>query len=303
MPSPWCGESRRSWPWAHSRAAGLRALTSLGQVTDVDLEAAIASWLVPNAAVGVTDAAGSETLVGDPLWKVRIASVSKLLVGYVALIALEEGSIALDDPAGPPGATVGDLLAHSSGLAFDSPAVIAPPRQRRIYSNNGIERFASHLASAAGMSFEEYLTLGVLEPLRMESTELRGSPAHDVWSTVADLLVFCRELLAPTLVAPGTVAMATRPHHPDLGGMLPGVGRMDPNPWGLTFEIKGDKTPHWTGTTNSPDTYGHFGGSGTFLWIDPAAGLGCVALTDRDFGPWALEAWPDFSDRVLASRS
>jgi CubicO group peptidase (beta-lactamase class C family) len=272
-------------------------------VTDADLEAAVESWHVSHASAGVTDAAGSETLVGDPLWQVRIASVSKLLVAHVALIALEEGSIRLEDPAGPTGATVGDLLAHSSGLAFDSPAVIAPPRQRRIYSNHGIEQFASHLASATGMSFDEYLTLGLLQPLNMATTELRGSPAHDIWSTVGDLLVFCRELLAPTLVAPATVAMATQPRHAELGGMLPGVGRMDPNPWGLGFEVKGEKTPHWTGTMNSPNTYGHFGGSGTFLWIDPVAGLGCVALTDRDFGPWALEVWPDFSDMVLASRS
>jgi len=26
-----------------------------------------------------------------------------------------------------------------------------------------------------------------------------------------------------------------------------------------------------------------------------------VALADRDFGPWAIEAWPAFSDRVLAA--
>lgn len=241
--------------------------------------------------------------IGDASWQVRIASVSKLLVGYVALIALEEGSIALDEPAGPPGATVGDLLAHCSGVAFDSPAIIAPPRQRRIYSNSGIEQFVSHLEKSTDMAFDDYLSLGVLEPLGMTSTELRGSPAHGVWSTVTDLLGFCRELLRPSLVAPKTVAMATAPHHPELAGMLPGVGRMDPNPWGLTFEIKGSKHPHWTGTSNSPQTYGHFGGSGTFLWIDPVAGIGCVALTDRAFGPWALDTWPRFSDAVLASRS
>ncbi len=153
------------------------------------------------------------------------------------------------------------------------------------------------------MRFAEYLEVGLLEPLGMTSTVLRGSPAHDVWSTVADLLAFSRELLDPSLVAPKTVAMARTPHHPELMGMLPGVGRMDPNPWGLTFEIKGSKQPHWTGSANSPQTYGHFGGSGTFLWIDPVAGIGCVALTDRNFGPWALEAWPRFSDAALASRS
>lgn len=260
-------------------------------------------WPVDRAAAGFTDATARRIVMGNPEWRIRIASVSKLLVGYVALIALEEGSIGLDEPAGPPGATVGDLLAHSSGLAFDSPAVMAPPRERRIYSNRGIELFTHHLEMATDMRFAEYLELGLLGPLGMTSTELRGSPAHDVWSTVTDLLAFCSELLEPSLIAPTTVAMATTPHHPELMGMLPGVGRMDPNPWGLAFEIKGSKHPHWTGDANSPRTFGHFGGSGTFLWVDPVAGIGCVALTDRNFGPWALEAWPRFSDAVLASKS
>ena len=36
------------------------------------------------------------------------------------------------------------------------------------------------------------------------------------------------------------------------------------------------------------------------LWIDPDAQLGLVALTDRNFGPWAAEAWPVLADAVLA---
>ena len=46
---------------------------------------------------------------------------------------------------------------------------------------------------------------------------------------------------------------------------------------------------------------GHFGGSGTFVWIDPDAGLALVALTDRTFGAWAIEAWPRFADAVLSA--
>ena len=149
------------------------------------------------------------------------------------------------------------------------------------------------------MPFGDYLRQAVLEPLGMARTELRGSPAHGVWSSVADLLRFSRELLRPTLVVPGTLADATRPHFPELAGVLPDIGRFDPNPWGLTFEIRDDKRPHWTGRKNSPRTFGHFGGSGSFLWVDPDAALAAVALSDREFGPWALEAWPAFSDAVL----
>ena len=50
-----------------------------------------------------------------------------------------------------------------------------------------------------------------------------------------------------------------------------------------------------------PATFGHFGGSGTFLWVDPPLDRALVCLTDRDFGPWALEAWPAFSDDVIST--
>ena len=84
---------------------------------------------------------------------------------------------------------------------------------------------------------------------------------------------------------------------------LPGLGHQKPNDWGLGFEIRDSKSPHWTGATSSPRTYGHFGQSGTFLWVDPDAGVGCTALTDRDFGSWAIDAWPPFTDGVLAALS
>jgi CubicO group peptidase (beta-lactamase class C family) len=268
-------------------------------VSDDDLTPLVAGWPVDTVSAGVTGPQRTVGLAGDPEWVTRIASVGKLLVGLAALVAVEEGTVDLDNPAGPEGSTVRHLLAHASGLAFDQDRSIAPPGRRRIYSNSGIERFADHLAARAGMPFEEYLRLGVLEPLGMDHTELRGSPAHAVWSTVLDLLTFSRELLRPKLVSAATLADATRPHFPDLGGVLPDVGRFEPNPWGLTFEIRDDKWPHWAGQRNSPATFGHFGGAGSFLWVDPEPELAAVVLTDRDFGPWALEAWPRFSDAVL----
>lgn len=264
-----------------------------------DLSALVASWPVETVSAGVTDSRSTLGVGGDPDRLMPIASVGKLFVGVAALIALEEGSLDLDEPAGPEGSTVRHLLAHASGLAFDQDRTIAPPGRRRIYSNAGIERFVEHLEAKTGMSFEEYLHLGVLEPLGMTATELRGSPAHAGWSTVSDLLAFSRELLAPTLVSRETFEDATRPHFPELAGVLPDLGRFDPNPWGLTFEIRDAKQPHWTGARNSPRTFGHFGGSGSFLWVDPDAKLAAVALADREFGAWALEVWPAFSDAVI----
>jgi CubicO group peptidase (beta-lactamase class C family) len=264
-----------------------------------DLTPLVADWPVNTVSAGVTGPERTLGLAGDPEWMTRIASVGKLLVGLAAMVSVEEGAIDLDEPAGPEGSTVRHLLAHASGLAFDQDRSIAPPGRRRIYSNTGIERFAEHLAARAGMPFVEYLRQGVLEPLGMGRTELRGSPAHAVWSTVSDLMRFGRELLRPTLISAATLAEATRPQFPDLAGVLPDFGRFDPNPWGLTFEIRDEKQPHWTGQENSPATFGHFGGSGAFLWVDPGPGLATAAITDKDFGPWAKKAWPRFSDAVL----
>jgi len=85
-----------------------------------------------------------------------------------------------------------------------------------------------------------------------------------------------------------------------MDGVLPGYGMQRPNDWGLGFELRAHKSPHWTGSRNSPETFGHFGRSGTFLWVDPKSGAACVALTDRDFDQWGKDAWPVFSDEVLA---
>jgi CubicO group peptidase (beta-lactamase class C family) len=274
-------------------------LAEAGRLSADDLTPLLAGWPANTVAAGVTDPKDTLGLAGDPEWFTAIASVGKLLVGAAALVALEEGTVDLDERAGPEGSTVRHLLAHASGLAFDQDRSIAPPGRRRIYSNAGIERFADHLAARAGMPFEEYLRLGVLDPLGMADTKLRGSPAHAMLSTVSDLLIFCRELLGPTLISAPTLTEATRAQFPQLGGVLPDVGRFDPNPWGLTFEIRDGKQPHWTGKRNSPETFGHFGGVSSFLWVDPSANLAAVALTDRAFGPWAMEAWPVFSDSIL----
>jgi CubicO group peptidase (beta-lactamase class C family) len=214
---------------------------------------------------------------------------------------VEEGSLSLDQPAGPPGSTVRHLLAHASGLPFNGAAPIAKPGERRVYSNTGFEVLGDTLAAATGIATADYLREGVLAPLQMTATELRGSPAHGAYASVDDLLRFGRELLAPTLVDPATLTTATTEQFPGLMGIIPGMGRYNPNPWGLSFELKDGKSPHWTAPDGSPRTFGHFGGSGTFLWVDPDAELACVVLTDREFGKWAPPLWSALSAKVLAT--
>jgi CubicO group peptidase (beta-lactamase class C family) len=265
----------------------------------VDALRAIDGWEAGVAAAGVARADAVVATHGRSEVELPWASVTKILVGVAFLVALEEGTVDLDEPAGPPGATLRHLLSHASGLPADGEESLTEPGRRRIYSNSGIELAAGLLERRAEMPFADYFGQAVVQPLGLEG-RLAGSPAHGYRGPLGDLLALGRELLSPTLVAAETLAEATAVQFPGLTGVLPGFGRMEPNDWGLTFELRDAKSPHWTGLHNSDRTFGHFGASGTFLWVDPVAGLACGVLTDRQFGDWAKEAWPVFSDAVLA---
>ena len=263
----------------------------------------LSAWPAPGALgaiVGGQATVGTVATAGDAGRVFEWASVTKLLVGLSCLVAMEEGTLGLQDEAGPPGSTLGHLLAHASGLPFEGNVPVAPPGHRRIYSNRGIEVAAAHLAGRAGIPFEAYLHEAVLGPLQMAGTTLAGSPAHGARGPLADLLALAGELRSPTLVAPETLSVATTVAWPGLSGVLPGFGRHDPCDWGLGPEVRGGKSPHWTGRANSQRTYGHFGQSGSFIWVDPDAGVALAGLSTEAFGPWARQAWPAVSDAVLA---
>ena len=268
-------------------------------MTDVLEE--IDRWGASFAAAAVLDRGGVRARHGDAQRVVRIASVSKLMTALAVLMAVEEGAVGLDDAAGQPGCTVRHLLCHAGGYDFDTPQVLAPPGRRRIYSNTGYELLVAHVEERTGMPFGEYLAEAVFQPLGMDASELRGSAAHGVHANLEDVATFASELLEPTLLHRTTMAEYRAVQFPDLAGVLPGWGRQDPCEWGLGPELRGTKSPHWTGATAPPGTYGHFGGSGTFLWVDPDRALACVVLTDREFDSWAVDVWPPFSDRVRAA--
>ncbi len=262
----------------------------------------VASWPA-TAAAGVASATGLMEKTGPADQPFRWASVTKLLVALAALDATQRGLLDLDEPAGPPGSTIRHLLSHASGLAFDSGAILSAPGRRRIYSNRGIEIVAAVLAARSGQSFERLLADEICLPLGMTGTRLEGSPAWGAVGPLSDLMNLAVELASPSLVGDDLLAEATRTAFPGLSGVLPGFGRQPHCDWGLGFEIRDSKAPHWTGARNSPRTFGHFGRSGSFLWVDPEAGIACAALADRDFGDWAKQAWPRLSDDVLAAHA
>ena len=187
------------------------------------------------------------------------------------LVAAEEGVVDLDEPAGPPGSTVRHLLAHASGLPFDGTTPIAPPGRRRIYSNEGFAVLGDAVAAGAEMPFADYVRAAVCEPLgialdpeghpgagmhalpRRRARARRGSCSRPRSSLARPTPRWWRSSSrASTACCPTSVASA-------------------PLDWGLGVELKTTKQGHWSGSLTSPTTFGHFGGSGTFLWVDPDA--------------------------------
>ena len=278
----------------------------------MNLSAEVADWPVGALAVAVVGPTGVlDRFETRPHGSFAWASVTKIVTALTVLDACADGTLALDDPvtpdeatdSGPTGITVAHLLAHAAGLPFDRGAPVAAPGTRRTYSNYGYELLGVRLAEAAGGPLRDEIAGRVLEPLSMSTMTIDGSPASSGVGTLDDLLALAAELLAPTRLGPEVVRQASTVAFPGLSGTLPGFGRQATNDWGSGCEIRDSKSPHWTSAENSPATFGHFGQSGSFLWVDPVARLACAGLCDRPFGPWAKTLWPRLSTAALQSRA
>jgi CubicO group peptidase (beta-lactamase class C family) len=229
--------------------------------------------------------------------------VTKLLVALSVLVEVGNERVALDDPCGPPGSTVRHLLSHASGLGPDLPEPLSAPGVRRIYSNIGFEMLGEYVSVKCARRWQDVVADTVSGPIGMQRTGVvaEGSAASGVAGSVADLLALGRELLSPTIISRSRLDSATQVAFPGLSGVVPGIGRFENCDWGLGFEIKGSKQNHWTATSSSSRTFGHFGRSGAFLWVDPDAGAACAIAGGAPFGPWALEKWPELSDAVITT--
>lgn len=256
-----------------------------------------------------------------------LASVTKPLAAWGVLVAIERGLVDLDDRVEPFDVTVCALLAHASGLPVDgqfrrridgairttgyvhgqrsdmgrtwgpdSDEPITPPRyqpyERRIYSNYGYEVLARFVERRVKMPIGAWTESQVFRPLGMVSSTLPGSPAHGAFSNVQDLRLFVRELMNPRLISPDLAAYAQSVQYSGLPGLLPGYGMQKNNAWGLGVEIRDSKQPHWLAEGFSPRTFGHFGISGSFIWVDPDLGKAGIFLGDHKFGREHSHAWP-----------
>ncbi len=285
--------------------------------------AAHSSWGPKRSAVAVLVESSTSTdeqtaLFDGPLDMVfPWASVTKLLTTLACLVALEEHTIQLDDfidlsdltgrspehTESPPAPfTLAMLLSHAAGIHTERLEPVSAPLRRRLYSNAGIRLAALHLERRSGMLFNNYCREAVVDPLRMDSVVLTD-PAAGASGSLRDLIALTAELQRPTIVTAKTLTIATRPQFPELSGTLPGFGFQEDNLWGIGFEIRGEKIPHWTGQNNSSSTFGHFGQSGSMLWVDRPNRVATCALASDPFGPWAVLSWPNFADSVLAMSS
>ena len=134
---------------------------------------------------GVREARSAGDARPDSLF--ALASLTKPLVALAALVAVEEGALGLDEPAGrhllayASGAraavTTRHLLAHASGLPESGPRGVPPlevelahpPATRRVYSNEGYAVLGELLTAATGIPHAAYVHQAVFEPLGMDA--------------------------------------------------------------------------------------------------------------------------------------
>jgi CubicO group peptidase (beta-lactamase class C family) len=287
-----------------------------------DVLAETGDWPVGTVAAAVLRSGGSAVdpvaTTGDQHHVFDLASVSKLISAYAVLVAVSEGCFSLEDMVGdvavttshdvdgPQDATVRELLSHASGVGFHGRDREKDARTRRIYSSAGFEILADLVTASVTevrMDFASYVRDAVCKPLGIAEAELviEGSAGHGFRGSVDALSRLASEFLFPTLVPEALWAEALTSQFPELDGVVPGYGRQRPCPWGLGFELHGQKSPHWLPAEMPADVAGHFGQAGTFLWFHRPSGTAAVVLTDRDFGDWAKQRWDGFNARLWES--
>jgi CubicO group peptidase (beta-lactamase class C family) len=213
-----------------------------------------------------------------------------------------------------------------------------PPGTRVAYSNAAYWVLGAGIAAIAKASFGEVLAAEVLAhcalfdtylmpPASVEARIARrygkakimnrpygrtlGSPSGGLFATARDLVRFASIFIADgrrpdgaRVLSSASVEAMTTNQTGDLPGGIEGFRTWPHCPWGLGWEVKGSKSDHWTGDLTSPRTVAHVGQSGALLWADPATGIACAILANRDlYTNWSVapNRWARISNAIVAT--
>jgi len=212
-----------------------------------------------------------------------------------------------------------------------------PPGTNYEYSDINFEALGEVVRRVAKLPLDDYCRVNIFTPLGMADTgfrpparelnriapteyvdgKLRIGEVHDptaarmggfaghagLFSTADDLAIFARTLLdggrlgAVTILSPRSIDEMTLPQSPvdaDDTGHLRGLG------WDLGAPLCANREQ-----LLPVGSYGHFGFTGTMLWIDPVSSAYAIILTNRtypggagDAGPLRREILELISDRL-----
>lgn len=222
------------------------------------------------------------------------ASVSKMAVSLAFAVEFDWELHTPTEPLGPRGATIANLLSHSSGLGLDEGDPVVAIGTKRVYSNYGIDYAVN--AIIGDNTAANWLSSRIFEPFGMATAKLVGPPSSGIEGSTMDLARMAVGWLRPDGVSRETRARMITPFLPKIDGIVPGFGRFAPCPWGLGPEIHGDKQ-HWMGDW-PPTSFGHFGKSGSLMLLNVEDQIGLVATSTVAFGPWAVKLWPKWTSAM-----
>lgn len=115
-----------------------------------------------------------------------------------------------------------------------------------------------------------------------------GAPWGGLITTAADLATFCQMMLGQPangvqILSPATIGAATR-NQLEMMADVPEVDRRT-RPWGLGWRLNWPAHSANFGDFMGSRTYGHWGATGTVLWIDPDQQSFAVLLTTKPQEP------------------
>lgn len=263
-------------------------------------------------------------------WVPDFAGSERREIGLRELLSHTSG-MPKDDPAElelwAREASFAEIAASCSALPL-----VEQPGTRVTYSNAAYWVAGAALSTIVGAAFPDALREWVIEPAGLRNTFINppaevypriarrygrtkivnapygrrlGSPAGGLFASVRDLARFAGSFNRATgLISPGALSVMTSDQTGGLAGGIDGLMTWPRCAWGIGWEVRCDKRPHWTGGLTSPRTVCHIGQGGGLVWFDPDSGLSVAILANRDLSTgWATDParWARLNDAIVAA--